>query len=203
MQAYTKQIEQKIKTFNRGKVFIAEDFLDTVSYETIRRTLNRFVEEKKIKRIMPGFYYKPKYSELIEEYEAPSINELATAIGRKYNWDIAPSQNAALNMFSLSTQVPTKYEYVSSGKTIKYNIGDIEILFKKVKQGEISNMSFKTASVIQAIKGLGKDKINEEDMKIISSKLTPNERENLLKEAKYARVWIYDTIKQIVEVGNE
>ena len=78
-------------------------------------------------------------------------------------------------MFSLSTQVPTKYEYVSSGKTIKYNIGDIEILFK-VKQGEISNMSFKTASVIQAIKGLGKDKINEEDMKIISSKLTPNEQ---------------------------
>ncbi len=203
MQAYTKQIEQKIKTFNRGKVFIAEDFLDTVSYETIRRTLNRFVEEKKIKRIMPGFYYKPKYSELIKEYEAPSINELATAIGRKYNWDSAPSQNAALNMFSLSTPVPTKYEYVSSGKTIKYNIGDIEILFKKVKQGEISNMSFKTASVIQAIKGLGKDKINEEDMKIISSKLTPNERENLLKEAKYARVWIYDTIKQIVEVGNE
>ena len=40
---------------------------------------------------MKGIYYKPKYIELIGAYEAPSVNEVANAIARKYNWTIDPS----------------------------------------------------------------------------------------------------------------
>ena len=82
---YKEQILEKINNLDSNQVFIANDFFDIAGYETIRNTLNRLVENKKISRIMKGVYYKPKYIELIREYEAPSVNEVAEAIARKYN----------------------------------------------------------------------------------------------------------------------
>ena len=96
------------------------------------------VKEGKIKRVIDGFYYNPRYSELIGEYEAVSIHELALAIARKYNWNIAPCSSTALNLIGLSTQVPTHYKYISSGRYKKYTIGDTVLEFKKVNPGELS-----------------------------------------------------------------
>ena len=120
---FTQKIEERIDNFNNGKVFISSDFLDIADYETVRKILNRLTDSKKIQKIVKGVYYNPSYNELIKEYEAPSVHEVAKAIARKYNWTIAPSGNTALNLLGLSTQVPSKWTYVSDG----FSFGNIVI----------------------------------------------------------------------------
>ncbi|WP_434323700.1 DUF6088 family protein [Mycoplasma capricolum subsp. capricolum] len=195
--SYTSQIQDRIDSFRSGKVFISNDFLDIASNETVRRTLNKLVNENKIKRIMNGFYYNPEYSELIHEYEMFTINELAFSIARKYNWEIAPFGIACLNILGLSTQVPAKMIYVSNGKNKTYKIQKREIEFKKVNNKEISNMSLKTKIVIQAIKEIGKNELNQKDINKIQNQLSDTEKQNLLKEAKNTTAWIYEYIKKI------
>ena len=203
MSSYTEKISNKINDFDSHKVFFANDFLDIASYETVRKTLNRMVNERKIQRVIDGFYYNPTYSELIGEYEAVSIHELALAIARKYNWNIAPYSSIALNLLGLSTQVPTHYKYISSGRYKEYKIGDTILEFKKVNPGEIANMSLKTATVIQAIKSLGKEDINDQVIKKIRENLTEKEKINLMNEAKSVPAWIYEVIREISEDENE
>ncbi|KEZ17533.1 DUF6088 family protein [Mycoplasma capricolum] len=195
--SYTSQIQDRIDSFRSGKVFISNDFLDIASNETVRRTLNKLVNENKIKRIMNGFYYNPEYSELIHEYEMFTVNELAFSIARKYNWEIAPFGIACLNILGLSTQVPAKMIYVSNGKNKTYKIQKREIEFKKVNNKEISNMSLKTKIVIQAIKEIGKNELNQKDINKIQNQLSDTEKQNLLKEAKNTIAWIYEYIKKI------
>ncbi|PVY94641.1 hypothetical protein C7381_104147 [Ezakiella coagulans] len=203
MSSYTEKISDKINGFDSNKVFFANDFLDIASYETVRKILNRMVNEGKIKRVSDGFYYNPRYSELIGEYEAVSIHELALAIARKYNWNIAPCSSTALNLIGLSTQVPTHYKYISSGRYKKYTIGHTVLEFKKVNPGEIANMSLKTATVIQAIKSLGKENINSEVIRKIREYLTEEEISDLMDEAKSVPSWIYEVIREISEGKNE
>ncbi|MGI6579122.1 MAG: DUF6088 family protein [Saccharofermentanales bacterium] len=203
MATYINQIKNRIDDMDKGKVFISNDFLDIASNETVRRTLNQLVKENKIKRIINGFYYRPRYSELIGEYEEPSMYELAIAIARKYNWDIAPYNSTALNLLGLSTQVPSKWTFISSGRYIEYEIGNNKIEFKKVKPSEIANMSLKTATVIQAIKALGKDEITEDDIRKIKQNLSKEDKENLLREATSTTAWIYEVIRVICEDENE
>ena len=203
MSSYTEKISDKINSFESNKVFFANDFLDIASYETARKTLNRMVNERKIKRVIDGFYYNPKYSKLIGEYEAVSIHELALAIARKYNWNIAPYSSTALNLLGLSTQVPTHYKYISSGRYKKYKIGDTVLEFKKVNPGEIANMSLKTATVIQAIKSLGKEDITSEVIQKIRKNLSEKERVDLMNESKSVPSWIYEVIREISEGENE
>ena len=203
MNSYLDQIKNRINDFDSRKVFINNDFLDIAGNETVRRTLNQLVSENKIKRVINGFYYNPSYSELIGEYEAVSIHELALAIARKYNWNIAPYNSTALNLLGLSTQVPTHYKYISSGRYKEYKIGDTTLEFKKVNPGEIANMSLKTATVIQAIKSLGKDNIDDQVIQKIRENLTEKERIDLMNESKSVSSWIYEVIREICEGQNE
>ena len=203
MNSYLDQIKNRINDFDSRKVFINNDFLDIAGNETVRRTLNQLVSENKIKRVINGFYYNPIYSELIGEYEAVSIHELALAIARKYNWNIAPFNSTALNLLGLSTQVPTHYKYISSGRYKEYKIGDTVLEFKKVNPGEIANMSLKTATVIQAIKSLGKENINAQVIQKIRENLSEKERIDLMNESKSVPAWIYEVIREICEGQNE
>ena len=203
MNSYLDQIKNRINDFDSRKVFINNDFLDIAGNETVRRTLNQLVSENKIKRVINGFYYNPIYSELIGEYEAVSIHELALAIARKYNWNIAPYNNTALNLLGLSTQVPTHYKYISSGRYKEYKIGDTILEFKKVNPGEIANMSLKTATVIQSIKSLGKEDITREVIQKIRENLSEKEKLDLMNESKSVPSWIYEVIREICEGQNE
>ncbi|EGC81480.1 TPA: DUF6088 family protein [Streptococcus pyogenes] len=203
MNSYLDQIKNRINDFDSRKVFINNDFLDIAGNETVRRTLNQLVSENKITRVINGFYYNPRYSELIGEYEAVSIHELALAIARKYNWNIAPYNSTALNLLGLSTQVPTHYKYISSGRYKEYKIGDTVLEFKKVNPGEIANMSLKTATVIQAIKSLGKENINAQVIQKIRENLSEKERIDLMNESKSVPAWIYEVIREICEGKNE
>ena len=203
MSSCMEIISDKINSFDSHKVFFANDFLDIASNATVRQILKRLADEDKIKRVIDGFYYNPRYSELIGEYEAVSIHELALAIARKYNWNIAPYNSTALNLLGLSTQVPTHYKYISSGRYKKYKIGDTILEFKKVNPGEIANMSLKTATVIQAIKSLGKENITNEVIQKIRKNLSEKERIDLMNESKSVPSWIYEVIREISEGKNE
>ena len=203
MSSYMEIISDKINDFDSHKVFFANDFLDIASNATVRQILKRLADEDKIKRVIDGFYYNPKYSELIGEYEAVSIHELALAIARKYNWNIAPYSSTALNLLGLSTQVPTHYKYISSGRYKEYKIGDTILEFKKVNPGEIANMSLKTATVIQSIKSLGKEDITREVIQKIRENLTEKEKLDLRNESKSVPSWIYEVIREICEGQNE
>ena len=203
MSSYMEIISDKINDFDSHKVFFANDFLDIASNATVRQILKRLADEDKIKRVIDGFYYNPKYSELIGEYESVSIHELALAIARKYNWNIAPYSSTALNLLGLSTQVPTHYKYISSGRYKEYKIGDTILEFKKVNPGEIANMSLKTATVIQAIKSLGKENINDQVNQKIRENLSEKEKLDLMNESKSVPSWIYEVIREICEGKNE
>ena len=197
---YKQEILNRIDNFESRQVFIANDFFDIAGYETVRSTLNRLVEDKVIVRIMKGIYYKSKYIELIGEYEAPSVDKVANAIARKYNWTIAPSGNTALNLLGLSNQVPAKWTYISDGRYASFSFGNATIEFKRRNNGEISKMSTLTSMVIQSIKAIGKDKITSKQIDYLREKLSEKEKSELLADSKTTSAWVYSVIKKISEV---
>lgn len=64
-------------------------------------------------------------------------------------------------------------------------------------------MSLKTATVIQAIKSLGKENITNEVIQKIRETLTEKERIDLTNESKSVPSWIYEVIREISEDENE
>lgn len=199
---YKQAIIDYIEKLEDCQVFISNDFLHIADYETVRSTLNRLVKENVIRRIMKGFYYKPTYVEMLEDYDNPAVNDLVAAIARKYNWTIAPSENTALNMFGLSTQVPMKYVYISSGRSVKFKYHDITIEFKHRSIGEMFGMYKISAAAIQAIKAIGKDRVTDKHITILKKALSEEHKNELLEKAQTTSVWVYQVVKQICDSKN-
>ena len=191
---YSTKITNYIDGLGCDAVFIAKDFLDIAEYESVRKALNRLADSGKIQKIMQGVYYRPRFSELLQEYEAPSPHQVALAIARKFNWNIAPSGTTALNMLGLSTQVSAKWSYISDGPYANYEIGNITLEFKRRNNKEITGMSYKTALIIQALKALGKERVDSFALEKIKRNLSEKEMQTLLEEAKPAPAWIYQSI---------
>ena len=192
-----KKIEEKIKESTPGTVFITADFTDMASSDAANRTLLRMVDAGVIRRIMRGVYEYPEYNDFLKEYVAPSPDKVAHALARNCGWTIVPSGDTALNMLGLSTQVPATWLYVSDGPYKEYSFDSITLKYKHTTNKEISKISYKTALVIQALKSLGKDRMTDNIVSSIAKTLSKQEKHVMLKEAKYATAWIYDTIKLI------
>lgn len=195
-----KKILEKIEK-EEMKAFCASDFLELGDYDGIRKAFERLTKEDKIRNVFPGVYYKTVYSEFFKMYGAPPIEECANALARKFNWNIAPGGNYCLNLLGLSTQVPAKYIFISDGPYRTYTIGKLTIEFRHSNKKEISNYSYITNVVIQALKMLGKENVDEKICERIAKKLPEGSKKILLKEARTTNLWIYEFIKVICEKG--
>lgn len=196
-EIYYRNIENRIRNSTPGEIFVTADFNDIVSSEVANRTLLRLSEKGLIRRVMRGIYEYPDFNELLNEYIAPSPNEVAQAIARNFGWSIIPSGDTALNILGLSTQVPAAWSYVSDGPYKKYCFDAITLEFRHTTNKEISKSSYKTGLFIQGLKALGREKITEIVISKLSLLLSADEKVAMLAEAKYATSWIYEDIKRI------
>lgn len=196
-QGYAKLIRERIEQAPAGTLFINSDFADIADAETVRRNLNRQVQDGTIRRLINGLYEKPKYSALLQEYVAADPDAVARTLARCYHWTIAPCGNTALNLLGLSTQVTAVWSYISDGPYKSYELNSTKIEFKHRTNKEITGLSYMTALVIQALKTLGKDNVTEDTIAILSQKLSAEEKRLLLEEAAESTDWIYEKIKLI------
>ncbi len=197
MGSYFNQISDIINVASSEAVFVASDFADIAEINTVRQCLSRLEQAGDIQRIMPGVYYQPVYSQLLGEFEARSPRHVAAALARKFNWAIAPAGATALNQLGLSTQVPAQWTYISDGPYNSFSFGNTVIEFKHRNNKEISGMSAMSALVIQALKALGRDNINDTIINKLQRILSREQKLALLMETKHTTAWVYQNIKQI------
>lgn len=195
--AYLQEIKQRIVSSEKGSIFVPSDFFDITDAVKVNVSLSRLEGENFIRRILRGVYEYPEYNHFLKEFVAPSPDKVAHALARNYGWTIVPCGDTALNLLGLSTQVPAVWSYVSDGNYKEYTFDKITIKFKRTTNKEISKITYKTALVIQALKALGKEKIDDDAIEKISSGLKIDEKQKMLTEAKYATAWIYENIKLI------
>ena len=183
------KIAAKIRNLQKGTILFVENFLDYGNTENIKKALLRLKEKGMLVRIAFGIYLYPKIdSELGVLY--PSVEEIANAIARRDKARIIPTGVQALNKLGLSTQVPLKAVYLTDGAARVVKIGNRSITFKKASpknlmaKGEISGL------VIQALKSIGKEKLEEDMLAKVKSMLKNETKENILHDAKLAPAWI-------------
>lgn len=191
------EIKKRIELAEDGTILVTADFADIANIATVRKCLGRQIEENKIRRIINGIYEKPVYSELLQEYVPADPDAVAKAIARNFHWTIAPSGDVALNQLGISTQVPVVWTYISDGPYREYSWDNITVTFKHRTNRQISYMSRLTVLIVEALKTLGKDHIDDNVIMTLKNKLSEKEKEQILAEAKGVTEWVYEIIRKV------
>lgn len=201
MTSITNQIEN-IMSENQGKIFSINDFYNLGTKNTIKSVLYRLNQENQIIRLIDGLYIKPKYSEILKEYSYPGVSEVAEKLADKFSWTIAPTGDTALNYTGLSTQIPNEYIYISDGAYRQYLYRGKKIIFKHTTNRNVTSYSKELSILIQAIKTLGNDNINEEHIKKLAV-FAQNIKEDLKEDTLRLPFWIQEVLEKIQEINHE
>ncbi|MFZ2656069.1 MAG: DUF6088 family protein [Victivallales bacterium] len=196
MQSIENKIYSRICGNGKGWTFSNKDFSDLGTAGAIDIALHRLIKSGKILRACRGIYYYPKYSELLKITLGPDIDEVAHAIARRSGWRILADGNTALNLLGLSTQVPTRWFYLSDGaqRHIRYKIGNSTLEFMNAPLKEASVKNHTGSLVVQALKTLGQERMTDALIRKLSTRIPPAEKKRILKDIRYVSGWIRETI---------
>lgn len=190
----------KIKSKKRGTIFFVENLLFAGNAKAVNKALERLVDKGEIKRVATGMYTRPQKSKLLG-YITPSVEEIAAAISKRDKARIVPTGSYALNALGLSTQVPLKAVYLTDGAARTVKVGKRTIQFKKttpknlIAKGSISKL------VIQALKAIGKDKVNSDEERRIIELLRKEKSGHLEHDILLAPEWIRKIMRRAQKDG--
>jgi hypothetical protein len=196
-QSLQYQILARIRGKGRGYAFSSKDFLDLGKRNPVDKALSRLCTKGFIRRVSTGIYDFPQEDKELGGKLSPEVNQLALAIARKNGVRIQPSGALAANLLGLSTQVPAKIVYFTNGKSRTIEIGNRLLIFKRVEPRELRPGTEVGILVTQALRFLGKDRIDRNVITHLQGLLSDADYKKLLKDARYMEDWIWETIQLI------
>ena len=120
--------EEKYRKMKDKSLIFASDFAE-YNQEYIGDLLAAYMKDGRLVRLANGVYLKTTVTRFGPVY--PSPTEIAEAIARRDHAQVLMSGLAAENYFGLSTQVPMKVVFLTSGSARKLTVGNTEIEFKR------------------------------------------------------------------------
>lgn len=199
MQCINNKMVSRIYGHQRGWAFSKNDFLELGGDDAIRKALSRLEAKGTIRRVLRGLYDYPRFSMILNESMGPDLDQVAQALARKSGWRIQPSENTALNLLGLSTQVPAQAVYLSDGPSKKIEIGSRELIFKKRILKESGFKLRESELVVQALKALGRDRIDSQIRAQLVDTVSPNLWRKMVRDTKTAPAWVHEIIRTLAE----
>lgn len=197
MKSIETKVIERVWGIGRGYAFSQVDFVDLGSRDAIDKSLSRLSKKKQIEKVIRGIYYYPDKSNLTNEIMPVEIQQVAQALSRKFGWRIMLSGETALNILGLSNQILSKYVYMSDGRSKKYEIGNRELIFKKAMLKEASFKHHDSEIIVQALRSLGLDNVNDEAQDMIRQKMDLSKANLIIRDTKNVTGWIQDCIRRI------
>jgi len=177
-------------------VFTPKDFLPYGSRAAVDKVLQRLVSSGDIRRLARGIYDYPNSHPSLG-FLAPDPDLVAVAVARQTGEHIFPSGVKAANLLGLSTQVPAKLTYYTSGTSKIKVVGNYTLNFKHTPIRGLDRLNKVVAYVVHALLYIGKKHIDHKIIDHLRLRIPDSDRKHLLKVLSLVPGWLTPALKEI------
>lgn len=190
------QVLRRIRGKGEGWVFTPSAFADLGSRTAVDLALMRQKRSGKIRQLARGLYDYPRQHPKLGIL-APSPEAVAKALKGSEAIRLQPSGAYAANLLGLSQQVPVKVVFLTDGSSRRVVIGKQELILKRTTPRNMATAGKASGLVIQALRNLGRRNVDDTVVRTLKRKLTDSDKNQLLKDLRYAPAWIADIMRSI------
>lgn len=198
MQTLAEQILEHAAELPEGTPLVAKELLHLGNRAAIDQVLSRLVQRGTVLRAGRGIYVLPVESRFGSR--APSAAKMIEGLANQRGEIIVPHGAAAANALGLTTQVPMRAVYLTSGPSRRLKLGAQTIEFRHAPIWQLIFPGRAAGEVIRALAWLGPDKAGKAVRKLCT-KLPPS----ALKEVASARprlpTWMAKEVSAMVAHG--
>lgn len=196
MSAMTDKIMKRVRGKGRGWVFTPKHFIDFGTRGSIDMALSRLAKAGDIRRIDRGLYDYPRQHAKLGAL-SPDTDNLAEALSAQTGDRLAPSGAAAANSLGLSTQVPAKASYSTSGRTRVKQTAGRSMTLRHSRAPVLDNATDAVNAVVQALAHLGKAEVDADAIQRFAMRIGDRDMSTLLKSRTLMPGWMGDVILKI------
>jgi hypothetical protein len=197
-QSIDSMVTARIKKCGRGWVFTPKQFLDLGSRQGVDLALHRLKAAGSIRQLARGLYDYPVQDPVLGTV-APSADQIARALVVRDVIRLQPSGAYAANILGLSEQVPSRVVFLTDGPARKVTLGKREIILQHTTPRNMATAGRKSGTIIQALRYLGKDQVDDRVMSILRRQISDEERPKIHKDLRHAPEWIADLLRPITQ----
>jgi hypothetical protein len=187
-------------------VFTVGDFEDFGSREGAHKVLQRLAKAGDIRRIIPGFYDRPRLNKLTGRPTAPDYRAVIGAIARRDRTRMLVDGMTAANDLGLSDAVPGRIVVHSELRLRPLRLGNQTIVFRPTSPTKLYWADRPAMRIIQALHWLKGKLDNREDNRRIRRRIEDlisdtDLRKDLEAGLSTLPIWMQDFLRDILEAA--
>ncbi|MBU6468137.1 MAG: hypothetical protein KGN31_07470 [Betaproteobacteria bacterium] len=179
-----------------GGLLSAKEFLHLASRAAVDQTLTRLAREGKLIRVVRGAYASPVVSRF--GARSPSTVAVVKAIESACGEVIVANGAAEANALGLTTQVPTREIFLTSGRSRKLQLGNRTVELKHGNRWQLVLGARPAGMAIRAISWLGPEQASSA-LKFLYAKLSPAEWAAMRSVRAVMPSWMARAVSEVSE----
>jgi hypothetical protein len=196
--ALPDQLLTRTKSASSQRVWTTADFLDLGSRAAVDQALSRLVRRGALTRPARGLYAVHRKSERLGIDLPAKLEEVVDALARRSGATVVPSGATFANQLGLSTQVPMRAIFQTTGRARRYQIGGTNVELRHVSPRRLKASSPRNLAVLSAIAHLGKANIDETTLARLRSVTERADDASLLDDARNQPAWVVAVVRQVM-----
>lgn len=192
MQHMTGQILEHAGRRPEGAPIAPKALLHLGSRAAVDQALSRLVRCGKLLRAGRGLYVRPVEGRF--GVRAPAVEQLLEAVAIQTGEVVAPNGAAAANTLGLTTQVPIRPVYLTSGRSRKLTLGNQTVELRHAPRWQLA-LAGQAGEAVRALAWLGPEQA-EAAMAKLKRKLPPSALQELVAAVPQFPDWLARTISR-------
>lgn len=159
MPSLSKQIIERASSLPEGAPICAGTLLHLGSRAAVDQALSRLARSGMLMRICQGIYMEPVETGFGPC--APNIEKGLGALAALWGETIVPSGGAAAHVLGLTTQIPVRSVYLTSGPDRRLRFGNLEVELRHAPRWQLTAPHRRAGDIIRALAWLGPAEIKD------------------------------------------
>ena len=186
-----EKIRKRAEALPLGQPVTSKEFMECGSRAAVDQSLSRLTKAGILSRVARGVYVRPSRNVYVGEVPPEPI-KVAEAIAAQTGNVVQVHGAEAARRMGLSSQVPARPIFYTSGPCRRFHLGRMEVLLQHVSQRKLALAGRPAGVAFTALWYLGKAVVKTETIEQIRSRLPPEEFEALRSEVRSMPGWMHD-----------
>ena len=198
MRSLPNQIMDESLGRPEGTLLCPSALLHLGGRAAIDQALSRLARKGQLIRVCQGVYVKPIETRFGSR--PPAAERVIEALANLWGETIVPSGGAAANLLGLTTQVPVRSIYLTSGPNRRLTLGEVTVELRHAPRWQLAAPQRLAGDVIRAMSWLGPNEVTA-NLKVIGQKLSPEDFRELEASRAVMPAWLAEPVSAMVANG--
>ena len=163
------------------------------SRAAVDQALSRLARKGELMRVCQGVYVRPIQSRF--GLRPPNIEKVLAALSALWAETIVPCGGTAANALGLTTQVPVRSVYLTSGPNRK--LGGLSVELRHAPRWQLVAPHRPAGDAVRALAWLGPEEV-EENLETLENRLSPEDIDELAATRAVMPAWLAEPVSAMV-----